>query len=149
MDITDLVKNEDRAVSPVIGVILMVAITVILAAVIGTFVLGLGDNVNQSASAGVTVEQSSVSSPAGNTVTVTITSMDNANKIEYQVTDRSGDTDPDTSAWTEVSSSSVGDSAKIGTSGDSDDILEKSDTVVIRATTSGGETTVIRTYTVR
>ncbi|WP_058367395.1 type IV pilin [Haloparvum sedimenti] len=39
--------TEDRAVSPVIGVILMVAITVILAAVIGTFVLGLGDSVQQ------------------------------------------------------------------------------------------------------
>jgi len=41
--------TEDRAVSPVIGVILMVAITVILAAVIGTFVLGLGDQVSDSA----------------------------------------------------------------------------------------------------
>jgi flagellin-like protein len=33
---------DDGAVSPVIGVILMVAITVILSAVIGTFALGLG-----------------------------------------------------------------------------------------------------------
>ena len=41
--------NDDDAVSPVIGVILMVAITVILAAVIGTFVLGLGDQVSDSA----------------------------------------------------------------------------------------------------
>ncbi|WP_042662452.1 type IV pilin [Haloferax sp. ATB1] len=41
--------TEDRAVSPVIGVILMVAITVILAAVIGTFVLGLGDQVSETA----------------------------------------------------------------------------------------------------
>jgi flagellin-like protein len=41
--------NDDDAVSPVIGVILMVAITVILAAVIGTFVLGLGDQVQQTA----------------------------------------------------------------------------------------------------
>lgn len=41
--------TEDRAVSPVIGVILMVAITVILAAVIGTFVLGLGDQVGNTA----------------------------------------------------------------------------------------------------
>ena len=40
--------TEDRAVSPVIGVILMVAITVILAAVIGTFVLGLGQNVQST-----------------------------------------------------------------------------------------------------
>ncbi len=39
--------TDDRAVSPVIGVILMVAITVILAAVIGTFVLGLGDSLQQ------------------------------------------------------------------------------------------------------
>jgi len=43
--------TEDRAVSPVIGVILMVAITVILAAVIGTFVLGLGQNVQSTPSA--------------------------------------------------------------------------------------------------
>ena len=40
---------DDDAVSPVIGVILMVAITVILAAVIGTFVLGLGDSVQTTA----------------------------------------------------------------------------------------------------
>jgi flagellin-like protein len=48
--------EEDRAVSPVIGVILMVAITVILAAVIGTFVLGLGEEVESNPSAGVTVD---------------------------------------------------------------------------------------------
>ena len=42
------VNNDDRGVSPVIGVILMVAITVILAAVIGTFVLGLGDSVGDN-----------------------------------------------------------------------------------------------------
>jgi len=45
----DLLTGDERAVSPVIGVILMVAITVILAAVIGTFVLGLGDQVSNSA----------------------------------------------------------------------------------------------------
>jgi len=40
--------NDDDAVSPVIGVILMVAITVILAAVIATFVLGLGEQVSST-----------------------------------------------------------------------------------------------------
>ncbi|MFC6824513.1 type IV pilin [Halopelagius fulvigenes] len=40
--------TDDNAVSPVIGVILMVAITVILAAVIGTFVLNLGGSVSQT-----------------------------------------------------------------------------------------------------
>ena len=41
MEITRLFTDE-TAVSPVIGVILMVAITVILSAVIGAFTLGLG-----------------------------------------------------------------------------------------------------------
>ncbi len=41
--------TDDDAVSPVIGVILMVAITVILAAVIATFVLGLGEQVSDTA----------------------------------------------------------------------------------------------------
>jgi flagellin-like protein len=51
MQLTDLFTTDEseRAVSPVIGVILMVAITVILAAVIGTFVLGLGDQVQETA----------------------------------------------------------------------------------------------------
>lgn len=46
----------DRAVSPVISVILMVAITVILAAVIATFVLGIGEDVSDP---GPTIGQSS------------------------------------------------------------------------------------------
>ncbi|MFC6755725.1 MULTISPECIES: type IV pilin N-terminal domain-containing protein [Haloarcula] len=45
MDLKTLIQDDD-AVSPVIGVILMVAITVILAAVIATFVLGLGDSLS-------------------------------------------------------------------------------------------------------
>ena len=49
--------TEDDAVSEVIGVILMVAVTVILAAVVATFVLGLGESVTQTApSASFTVE---------------------------------------------------------------------------------------------
>jgi len=50
------VLDDDRGVSPVIGVILMVAITVILAAVIGTFVLGLGDSLEQAPQAQMDVE---------------------------------------------------------------------------------------------
>ena len=52
-------NSRDKAVSPVIGVILMVAITVILAAVIGTFVLGLGENVEETAQAGVNFDYDS------------------------------------------------------------------------------------------
>ena len=60
MNVTNLFEGDDRAVSPVIGVILMVAITVILAAVIGTFVLGLGDSLGGSSSVGVSVSGDTV-----------------------------------------------------------------------------------------
>lgn len=50
MQIKKLLTDEE-AVSPVIGVILMVAITVILAAVIGAFVLGFGDSTSAAPSA--------------------------------------------------------------------------------------------------
>ena len=52
--------NDERGVSPVIGVILMVAITVILAAVIASFVLGFGSSTSQSATAGVEVDNTNV-----------------------------------------------------------------------------------------
>jgi len=51
----DIPDMDERGVSPVIGVILMVAITVILAAVIASFVLGFGGSVNSNATAGVEV----------------------------------------------------------------------------------------------
>ena len=63
MELKNIFKRQDeRAVSPVIGVILMVAITVILAAVIGTFVLGLGDQVQTtSPSASISFDFNSAS----------------------------------------------------------------------------------------
>ena len=56
MQLKSLITDDD-AVSPVIGVILMVAITVILAAVIASFVLGLGqDATNQTPQASFTFD---------------------------------------------------------------------------------------------
>jgi flagellin-like protein len=49
-------RNED-AVSPVIGVILMVAITVILAAVIAAFVFGMAGNINKTKVVAATASQ--------------------------------------------------------------------------------------------
>jgi len=49
-------KNED-AVSPVIGVILMVAITVILAAVIAAFVFGMAGNIQKTHTVAVTAQR--------------------------------------------------------------------------------------------
>ena len=53
-------KNED-AVSPVIGVILMVAITVILAAVIAAFVFGMAGNISKTKIVAATAAQQGAS----------------------------------------------------------------------------------------
>ena len=53
-------KNED-AVSPVIGVILMVAITVILAAVIAAFVFGMAGNISKTKVIAATASQQGAS----------------------------------------------------------------------------------------
>ncbi|MFC6955451.1 type IV pilin N-terminal domain-containing protein [Halorubellus litoreus] len=65
MQLKNLFADED-AVSPVIGVILMVAITVILAAVIGAFVLGIGGSQEQVPQASFSFEGTS-----GNAYTIT------------------------------------------------------------------------------
>ena len=50
-------RKNDEAVSPVIGVILMVAITVILAAVIAAFVFGMSGNISKTKVVAVTAQQ--------------------------------------------------------------------------------------------
>jgi flagellin-like protein len=57
--------GNDRGVSPVIGVILMVAVTVILAAVIGSFVLGLGQDTQRAPQASITISDSGQSFDGG------------------------------------------------------------------------------------
>jgi len=50
-------RKNDEAVSPVIGVILMVAITVILAAVIAAFVFGMSGNISKTKTVAWTVQK--------------------------------------------------------------------------------------------
>jgi archaeal type IV pilus assembly protein PilA len=59
-------RKNDEAVSPVIGVILMVAITVILAAVIAAFVFGMSGNISKTK-----VVASTVSQPDADRIVVT------------------------------------------------------------------------------
>ena len=59
-------NKNDEAVSPVIGVILMVAITVILAAVIAAFVFGMAGNISKTKIVAATAQQ-----PAANSIVVT------------------------------------------------------------------------------
>ena len=65
-------ENED-AVSPVIGVILMVAITVILAAVIAAFVFGMSDSVTPQKEVYVTATQGVAKDNEGTISILTVT----------------------------------------------------------------------------
>jgi len=82
MQLTKLLStDEEQAVSPVIGVILMVAITVILAAVIASFVLGLGDSQDVAPTATFDFNYDS----DGPNVTVTHTGGDNIRSDEVYI----------------------------------------------------------------
>lgn len=74
-------SRKDSGVSPVVGVILMVAVTVILAAVIGNFVLNLGSSVNKKASASVQFEQDYDVSNGSYNVDVYVTQISNADYL--------------------------------------------------------------------
>jgi flagellin-like protein len=75
------IQNSEDAISPVIGVILMVAITVILAAIIAVFVFGMTENtLSMNTFAGVTARQISndiyivyAVSPTGNEIITNLT----------------------------------------------------------------------------
>lgn len=72
--------KDEEAVSPVIGVILMVAITVILAAVIAVFVFGLAGDLESGAQKDVQV---TTGTNADGEVEFTIFSGSDVNKLQY------------------------------------------------------------------
>ncbi|THE63398.1 type IV pilin [Salinadaptatus halalkaliphilus] len=82
-------SKDERAVSPVIGVILMVAITVILAAVIAAFVMDLGD-MSGSANAGIDFDEE------GDLVTVQVIDEGNTDAILVEVDAESASSGEDT-----------------------------------------------------
>jgi len=80
-------SKDERAVSPVIGVILMVAITVILAAVIAAFVLDMGSGVESDVQAGATVDSDSTR----DTITTSFTTrQSDSTVLEVTYTGNSG-----------------------------------------------------------
>ncbi|NYT06460.1 MAG: type IV pilin, partial [Methanomicrobiales archaeon] len=79
-------ENEE-AVSPVIGVILMVAITVILAAVIAVFVFGMAGDVQTTKTIAVSAKQT------GTNITVTYQGgpdHNNVNGLSFKVFNTAG-----------------------------------------------------------
>jgi len=90
-------KKED-AVSPVIGVILMVAITVILAAVIAAFVFGMAGNVSSTKNVAITAQET-----ANDRVTLTNNGGSDVDKVSVITIQTSGST-VGSSVLTEVGS---------------------------------------------
>ena len=78
MKYTKKVSKNDDAVSPVIGVILMVAITVILAAVIAAYVFGIGSSFNKQYVVGAVVTQISDSQ-----IDITFFGGPDADSVDY------------------------------------------------------------------
>ncbi|MFC7114288.1 type IV pilin [Natronoarchaeum sp. GCM10025703] len=124
-------SDEDRAVSPVIGVILMVAITVILAAVIGAFVIGIGDDQQQVPQASWDFDQSTENftdaAPHSSNLTVvdishqTGTTIDESNidvtvngDTAYGITPQTGPSDDDVKeVWSSSGDISAGNSVQV------------------------------------
>ncbi|WP_255168497.1 type IV pilin [Natrononativus amylolyticus] len=103
-------NEEERAVSPVIGVILMVAITVILAAVIAAFVLDMGQSQSGTANAGVSISES------GGDYTIQLTDSGNSEYVVLSgVSEGTGDCHADSDSFGEDAGDcvleNVGDSA--------------------------------------
>lgn len=135
-----LSQLKTDGVSPVIGVILMVAITVILAAVIGTFVLGLADDLDQDAQAAVTFDQEE-----GTSVTVQVNSVQSADDLDVRVSD-----DGSGSSATYDLGASAGDSVSLanasGSEADNLDGNYADDATLSVIGTLDGNSTVVQTY---
>ena len=154
MQLTDLAR-DDEAVSPVIGVILMVAITVILAAVIGTFVLGLSGEIegSQAPQASFTFDYDSAASSGTTTCGDPGTSdegaleitHDGGAKIQASQMGIVGMSDGDEDFW---SCSSVSKASDV-TAGDVADVSAANDDTVrvVWEASNGGDTATLGKWT--
>ncbi|MGZ0746715.1 type IV pilin [Haloparvum sp. AD34] len=136
--------DDDRAVSPVIGVILMVAITVILAAVIGTFVLGLGDSLSQT-SPTATYDWSQTNISGNGSVTVEHSSGDSLDPstLSYNVPEDVNGTAGD---WATGDAVTAGDTKTWEENGSND--LTGGEEFSVIWSSSGGSSSVLTEYTV-
>ncbi|MDG5757932.1 type IV pilin [Natronococcus sp. A-GB1] len=120
--------EDERAVSPVIGVVLMVAVTVVLSAVIAGFVMEMGDGMEDSLEA--TGAASFDFDADEGAMTVSLVSEGNAD--EWEVV---GDVEDDP-----IEVDGAGDAVTL-TCGDGN--LDGTGTVSVTASTDGGSSTVI------
>lgn len=89
-------REEEKAVSPVIGVILMAAVTIILAAVISAFVFGMGGTLRKKYMVAATGMQ------AGTDIIVTYQGGPDHDEVEYFIISQAGSNVsdiPDSTHW--------------------------------------------------
>lgn len=125
--------NDDRAVSPVIGVILMVAVTVILAAVVSMLVLGMGSDVESHPQASFSFDYDS----SAGTVDITHEGGDTLANSSVSVIVE-GTEDPN--AWP-AAEISAGDTYTTGN-------VNSSDSIRVVWTGSNGDTAVLGSFEV-
>jgi flagellin-like protein len=157
MDIKQFLGDED-AVSPVIGVILMVAITVILAAVIGTFVLGLGQGVQSAPQAQFTIETTNMNDGLTTNDAFVIThdggdTIESANvqiivdgTLVYTDGGTTGNVVAPDDTW--AAEVNAGDAQQIEEQGTTNDVFESDDTVrVVWQSASSDKTQTLAKFT--
>lgn len=145
--------SSERAVTPVIGIILLVAIAVILSAVVGKFALGLGDQVQDFAPntrfafdfdttvTGETCGLSGGGGPNKGELTMTHEGGDNIDESQLTLVDNNGNR----ASWNDCSSTAVseinsGDQATPEV--DSDDTIR----IVWESENNADDTAVLATY---
>jgi flagellin-like protein len=134
--------SKEGGVSPVVGVILMVAVTVILAAVIGSFVLDLGSNVQANPQAGVTFSEKTDGTDTD--VAVQVISMENADSLQISTSEAATNTNytgaGDTSGAIRENITDVGQVTTV-------EVVASSETITVVGELDGKES-VIQTFTV-
>lgn len=118
---------DERAVSQEIGAILMVAILVVMGVVVGTFVLDLGENVDQKPQVGVTFDED----PSSGVVTVRIDSIQRADRISIDGSDCGGPSDS---------------TITVPTTGAAETVHCSTDGEIVVTATYDGNTDVVQTY---
>ncbi|WP_247002310.1 type IV pilin [Halosolutus gelatinilyticus] len=81
--------DRDRAVNPVIGTVLLIGVAVILSASIGTFLIGMANDLSGGAQGAVEVSHS-VQDPDDGFITISSVSMQRADRITITATDVDG-----------------------------------------------------------
>ena len=124
-------QEKTDAVSPVIGVILLVAVTVALVALATVIVFDIGSDVSDTADATVQLEQQ------GNNTTATVIRNENVDTFEFSTTETADDTPYTGTNGTDDAefSGDVGTTASVEMSAD--------DSVSIVANLAGGNSEVL------